>query len=168
MNILEVSHCNQLNGDGLRVVLWVAGCSHHCEQCHNQYSWDPTIGEEYSESVREEIFSDLSQDWCSGITYSGGDPLFVSNREEIIKLAKEIREKFPNKTQWLYTGYSWEEVIKDSTMSQILKYIDVICVGRYEHSLRDVTMQWVGSTNQQVIDVKKRFELIQKLSSENT
>lgn len=164
MNVLDVSHCNQLNGDGLRVVLWVSGCSHKCENCQNSYSWNEELGEKFTNTTKDEIFQELSQDWCSGITYSGGDPLFAINREEIIALAKEIREKFPNKTQWLYTGYTWQEVIEDSTMNEVLKYIDVICVGRYEHALRDVTLEWVGSTNQQVIDVKKRFETISRLS----
>ena len=165
MNTLEVSHCNQINGPGLRVVLWVAGCSHHCEECQNAYSWNPEEGIKFDESIKNEIFSELEKDWCSGITYSGGDPLFESNRKEIIELAKEIREKFPNKTQWLYTGYCWKDIVEDQSMINILKYVDVICDGRYEKSLRNVDLEWVGSSNQHVIDVKKRIETITKLSA---
>lgn len=165
MQVLEVSKCNQLNGPGLRVVLWVAGCSHHCEECQNSYSWNPEQGIKFDDSIKQEIFCELKKDWCAGITYSGGDPMFESNRKEIIELAKEIREKFPNKTQWLYTGYCWKDIVEDQSMIDILKYVDVICDGRYEKSLRDIDLEWVGSSNQHVIDVKKRIETISKLST---
>jgi len=87
-----------VNGDGNRVVLWVAGCSHHCKGCQNAYSWNENAGIEFDQKSKEELFSDLSTDWCAGITYSGGDPMFYDNRETIISLAKEIKEKFPDKT----------------------------------------------------------------------
>jgi len=165
MNILQVTKCDQLNGAGLRVVLWVAGCSHHCEGCQNQYSWNPSSGVPFDGNVKKEIFNELGNDWCSGITYSGGDPLFSENRKEIINLAKEIHEKFPNKTQWLYTGYYWNDIVNDESMIDILKYVDVICDGKYEKALRDVNLEWVGSKNQHVIDVKKRIKTISTLSA---
>ena len=167
MNILQISKCNQLNGPGLRVVLWVAGCSHHCDCCQNEYSWDSNCGVKFDEDAKKEIFSELDNDWCNGITYSGGDPLFKQNRKEIIELAKEIREKYPNKTQWLYTGYCWKDIVDDESMIEILKYVDVICDGRYEKSLRNVDLKWVGSSNQHIIDVKKRISIISNLSKNN-
>jgi len=160
MNYLNITHCDQLNGDGNRVVLWTAGCSHHCKNCQNAYSWDPDIGTKFDDSAKEEIFKDLETDWCAGITYSGGDPMFVGNRETVISLAKEIRERFPDKTQWLYTGYQWHELIEDDTMKDIVKYVDVICDGRFVEELRDVDLHWVGSSNQNVIDVKKRLNIV--------
>lgn len=164
MNILQVTKCDQLNGPGLRVVLWVAGCSHHCDGCQNQYSWNPSAGVSFDENVKKEIFDELEKDWCSGITYSGGDPMFSGNRDEIIKLAKEIRGKFPNKSQWMYTGFSWNEIIEDETMSEILKYVDVVCDGHFEKSLKDVELEWVGSRNQKVIDVRKRIKIVSDLA----
>ena len=164
MNVLQVTKCDQLNGDGLRVVLWVAGCSHHCEDCQNSYSWNPAQGVAFDENIKQEIFTELEKDWCSGITYSGGDPLFIDNRKEIIALAKEIRDVFPIKTQWLYTGYCWKDIVEDESMVNILKYIDVICDGRYEKTLKDIDAHWVGSSNQHVIDVKKRIETISRLT----
>lgn len=163
MNILQITHCDQLNGDGNRVVLWVSGCSHCCKGCQNAYSQDPTLGVKFDDKAKEEIFKDLETDWCAGITFSGGDPLFINNRKEIISLAKEIKEKFPTKTIWLYTGYKWEEIIADESMSEILKYIDILCDGEYIEELRDVELHWVGSKNQNVIDVKKRIEQVSKL-----
>ena len=163
MNILQITHCDQVNGEGNRVVLWVAGCSHHCKGCQNAYSNDPSIGVKFNESIKEELFNDLKENWCAGITFSGGDPLFIDNRKEIIALAKEIKEKFPTKTIWLYTGYTWAEIIDDCTMSDILKYIDILCDGVYIEELRDVDLHWVGSKNQNVIDVKRRIEQVSKL-----
>lgn len=163
MNFLQITHCDQVNGLGNRVVLWVAGCSHCCKGCQNAYSQDPTIGVKFDDKAKEEIFKDLSTDWCAGITFSGGDPLFIDNRKEIIALAKEIKEKFQTKTIWLYTGYTWSEIIADESMSEILKYTDILCDGEYIEELRDVDLHWVGSKNQNVIDVKQRIEQVSKL-----
>ena len=160
MNYLTITHCDQLNGEGNRVVLWTAGCRHHCKNCQNQHSWDPDAGISFDDTAKDEIFKDLSEDWCSGITYSGGDPMHEKNREAIITLAKEIRAKFPAKTQWLYTGYTWAEVLSDPSMSPILRYIDVICDGKYIEELRDIDKHWVGSSNQNVIDVKERISQV--------
>jgi anaerobic ribonucleoside-triphosphate reductase activating protein len=163
MNILQITHCDQLNGEGNRVVLWVAGCSHCCKGCQNAYSQDPSLGVKFDDKAKEEIFKDLNTDWCAGITFSGGDPLFINNRKEIIVLAKEIKEKFPTKTIWLYTGYTWSEILADESMSEVLKFVDVLCDGEYIEELRDVDLYWVGSKNQNVINVKKRIEQVSNL-----
>ena len=163
MNYLTITHCDQVNYKGLRVVLWVAGCSHHCKGCHNQHSWDENAGILFDEAAKEELFKDLQEDWCAGITYSGGDPMFYKNRETIINLAKEIREKFPHKNQCMYTGYTWSQILEDDTMRPILNYIDVVMDGEYVESLRDVDLQWVGSSNQNIIDVKERIARIKQI-----
>lgn len=164
MRYLNITHCDQVNGEGNRVVLWVAGCSHRCRNCQNPFSWDGNGGIEFDDAAKKEIFDDLSTDWCAGITYSGGDPLFSANRSVVISLAKEIRDKFPDKTQWLYTGYQWHEIVEEPTMSEIIKYVDVICDGEYIESLRDIDKHWVGSSNQNVIDVRDRLKRISDLS----
>ena len=97
-----------LNGDGLRVVLWVAGCAHGCKECQNPVTWDPQDGVRFDEEAKKEIFDQLAENYISGITFSGGDPLFPANEAEVTELARTIREKFPEKTIWLYTGYLWE------------------------------------------------------------
>ena len=151
MNYLTITHNDMLNGDGLRVVLWVSGCSLHCEDCQNKYSWNFNEGVLFDERAKEEIFSELKKDYISGITITGGHPLEKQNIEEIEKLCKEIKINFPNKTIWLYTGFIFEEIKNYS----ILKYIDVLIDGRYEKELRDISLKWRGSTNQRVIDVQK-------------
>ena len=101
MQYHNITKDDMLNGDGLRVVLWVAGCTHGCKECQNPVTWDPNGGLLFDERAKEELFEQLEKSYISGITYSGGDPLYVGNREAITALAKEIREKFPEKTQWL-------------------------------------------------------------------
>ena len=138
-----------LNGDALRVVLWVAGCSHCCRECHNPVTWDVNGGLPFTEEEKQEIFRELNKDYISGITFSGGDPLHSANIMDVTELAKEIREKYPKKTIWLYTGALWEEVCKE----EIVRYLDVLVDGEFEADKKDVTLHWKGSSNQRVIDV---------------
>ena len=138
-----------LNGDGLRVVLWVAGCTHHCKDCQNPITWDINGGLEFDEDAKKEIFDELDKSYVSGITFSGGDPLHPANRQAVYELAKEIKEKYPRKTIWLYSGFEWEE-IKDLP---IIPYLDVMVDGRFKVELLDTQLYWKGSSNQRVIDV---------------
>ncbi|PWJ50734.1 ribonucleoside-triphosphate reductase class III activase subunit [Faecalicatena contorta] len=150
MQYHNITKDDMLNGDGLRVVLWVAGCSHGCRECHNPVTWDPDGGLIFDQKAKKELFEQLEKDYISGITYSGGDPLFVSNRACITKLSKEISERFPDKTQWLYTGYEWDE-IKDLS---VMKYLDVVVDGKFEIDQKDTKLHWKGSGNQKVINVQ--------------
>ena len=143
-----------LNGEGLRTVLWVAGCSHNCPQCHNPVTWDINGGLAFDEAAKEELFEELKKDYISGVTFSGGDPLHEKNREEIRKLAEDIREKFPDKTIWLYTGYEWEEICG----IPFLPNIDVIVDGEFKIEEKDNSLHWKGSANQRVIDVKESLK----------
>ena len=151
MRYHNITKDDMLNGDGLRVVLWVAGCNHCCPECQNPVTWDPNGGLPFGEAERKEIFAELDKDYVSGITFSGGDPLHPANITEVTALAREIREKYPDKTIWLYTGFLWED-IKDLPF---LKYVDVLVDGPFVEAEKDVTLHWKGSANQRVIDVKK-------------
>ena len=150
MNYIRVDKFDLLNGDGCRVVLWVSGCNHHCKGCHNPETWNPTAGILFNEQTKMEIFEALNKDYISGITYSGGDPLYPDNIETITTLAKEIREKFPSKDQWLYTGYKYED-IQDK---EILKYINVLVDGPFIEELKDPNLHWRGSSNQRIIKLR--------------
>ena len=155
MRYHNITKDDMLNGDGLRVVLWVAGCSHHCPGCHNPVTWDPEGGLPFDEEAKQEIFAELEKDYVSGITFSGGDPLYESNIQAVTALAKEIRERYPDKTIWLYTGYKWSDVKN----KEIVNYLDVLVDGRFEESLKDNTLHWRGSANQMVIDVKHTMRI---------
>lgn len=139
-----------LNGDGLRVVLWVAGCNHCCKECQNPITWDPDGGLPFDEAAKQEIFEQLDKSYISGITFSGGDPLHPRNRLAVRALMAEIKDKYPDKTIWMYTGDSWESIY-DFPMMQ---YIDVVVDGEFHIEERDVTLLWKGSSNQRVINVK--------------
>ena len=147
MNYMNITHDDMANGVGLRVVLWVAGCSHHCKSCQNPTTWDENAGIIFDDDARNEIFHALGKSYIHGITFSGGDPLFFKNRETITSLAKEIKELFPNKSIWCYTGYEFED-IQDL---EITKYVDVFVVGKFKEELADVNFKWAGSTNQRVM-----------------
>ena len=104
MNYHNITKVDMLNGDGLRVVLWLAGCNHMCKDCQNPETWDECGGIPFDNYAKEELFEELGKDYVSGITFSGGDPLFPKNRDEVLSLLQEIDKKFPNKTIWMYTG----------------------------------------------------------------
>lgn len=167
MRYHNITKVDMLNGEGLRVVLWVSGCSHHCHACQNAMTWDPNDGLVFDEDAKKEIFDELEKEWCSGITLSGGDPLFLGNRLEISKLVKEIREKFPSKTIWLYTGYTWEELLEqmkiDKNLDTILNNIDVLLDGRFVLKLVSEKIHYVGSSNQCIIDVPKSLKKNKKV-----
>lgn len=154
MRYHNITKDDMLNGDGLRVVLWVAGCSHCCKECQNPITWDPNGGLEFDEAAREEIFAELKKDYISGITFSGGDPLHINNAFDVTELAREIKERFPDKTIWLYTGAQWQEI----EHMKILQYLDVLVDGEFQVEKKDVNLHWVGSSNQKVIDVQKTLD----------
>ena len=155
MRYHNITKDDMLNGDGLRVVLWVAGCSHGCRDCQNPITWDPKGGIPFDGDARQEIFEQLQKDYIDGITFSGGEPFHEANVREITGLAREIRSRFPGKTIWLYTGYLWEEI----RGWEIVRYLDVVVDGRFEPQKKDLTLKWKGSYNQRVIDVPKTLEL---------
>ena len=133
---------------------WVSGCSHHCEGCHNAVTWDPEGGLVFDAAAEEELFSLLSRDYISGITFSGGDPLYTGNREEIERLARKVKLEYPEKNIWLYTGYRWEEI----SALPLMQYIDVLVDGKFIADLKDTKLHWKGSFNQRIIDVQKSLQ----------
>lgn len=133
------------------MVLWVSGCGHHCEGCHNPQTWDADSGIPFDAAAEAELFDLLARDYISGITFSGGDPLYPPNRAEIARLARRVKAEYPEKTIWLYTGYRWEEI----SALPLMEDIDVLVDGRFVLALRDVKLHWKGSFNQRIIDVQR-------------
>jgi len=147
----DITKDDMKNGDGLRVVLWVSGCSHRCKACHNPITWEPNDGLLFDEAAKKELYAELAKDYISGITFSGGDPLYESNISEITALSKEIKDLFPDKTIWLYTGYYYDEIKE----LEVLQYVDVLVDGPFILEKKDDKLPWRGSSNQQVIYLKK-------------
>lgn len=167
MRYHNITKADMLNGEGLRVVLWTSGCSHHCHACQNAVTWNAEDGLVFDEKAKEEIITELSHDWCSGLTLSGGDPLLLANRSDILALVKELKEKFPTKTIWCYTGYTWNELMiqkkEDKVLEEILNYIDVLLDGKFELRFALEKLYYVGSSNQCIIDVRKSLEKNEKI-----
>ena len=151
MNYHGIETDSMLNGDGLRVVLWLSGCTHHCKGCQNPQTWDENSGILFDEQAENELFEALKPDYISGLTISGGDGLYPNNRNEITKLVKKCKKLYSNKTIWIYTGFKYEEV-KDL---EIMQYIDVLVDGEFIEELADVNYPYAGSTNQKVIRLHK-------------
>lgn len=154
MRYHNITKDDMLNGDGLRVVLWVAGCSHCCKECHNPVTWDPAGGIPFDEEAKQEIFEQLDKSYISGITFSGGDPLHAANRLDVRNLMAEIKQKYPDKTIWLYTGDIWENIMHYA----IMQYVDVVVDGEFQIEKKDNKLLWKGSSNQRVIDVQKTLK----------
>ena len=153
MRYHDITKDDMKNGDGIRVVLWVAGCNHYCAECQNPITWDPNDGLFFDNKARWEIIDLLKEDYIAGITFSGGDPLYPENRKSITVLINDIREVYGNtKTIWLYTGYNYEEI------APLVTKCDVVVDGPFIKELIDSQYHWAGSTNQRVIDVQKTLK----------
>lgn len=163
MRYHDITKDDMKNGDGLRVVLWLAGCEHHCPGCQNPITWDPDDGLEFDDTAKKEIFDQLDKDYISGITFSGGDPLHPANINGVLELIEEIKQKYPDKTIWLYTGYTWEQLFDSnnkpySKRGEVVQNVDVIVDGMFVQNLLDVNYPWAGSRNQRVILVQKTIK----------
>ena len=177
MNYHTITYPDQNNGDGLRVVLWLSGCSHHCYNCQNPQTWDINSGIPFDESAKEELFRELDKDYISGLTLSGGDPLHEANLDGVLDLVNEIRLSFPNKSIWLYSGYQWEEcqpfnedgLLKPDKFApnlqkilqkryEVISRCNVMVDGRYIDSQRNPSKKWAGSDNQRVINIQESFK----------
>ena len=154
MNYLGIDKSSISNGPGVRVVLWVSGCTLHCKGCQNPESWDFCAGKLFDEEAKQKLFEALNKPYIQGITFSGGHPLEMDNRNKVYQLCKEIKKNFPTKDIWLYTGYTLE----DLQSYTILEYIDVLVDGPYIEEQRDITLKFRGSKNQRLINVKETLK----------
>jgi anaerobic ribonucleoside-triphosphate reductase activating protein len=148
MYISGILEDSVVDGEGVRLTIFISGCNHNCTNCHNKETHSFTYGTEYNDKIKDKIFQKM-YDLYSGITLSGGDPMYSA--KELIPFVKEFISKFPNKNIWLYTGFTWEEIIKDKDMLELAKLCDIIVDGLYDESLKDYTGLFRGSTNQRFI-----------------
>lgn len=171
MNYLKIEKTSINNGPGVRVVLWVAGCSIHCKGCQNPGSWDIKAGKLFNETAKQELFDALNKPYIKGITFSGGNPLELKHLPYIYGLMVDIKMRCPNKDIWLYTGYKLsindfrqpaKRFNNESRIGKyfpmILQYCDVVVDGPYIEEQRDITLPFRGSKNQRLIDVKETLK----------
>lgn len=155
MKYAKIRKMDIANGEGVRVSLFVQGCSFHCKNCFNQETWDFNGGKEFTTSEIQKIIELADKDYIAGLSILGGEPLHNNNVDEVFHIVATFKEKFPNKDIWLWTGFKFEDAIKDSKRKLILCNIDVLIDGQFEEDKKDITLKWRGSSNQRVIDCKK-------------
>ena len=162
MNYCEIKYFDIANGPGIRTSLFVSGCTHHCKGCFNEMAWDFNSGLEYTTEVEGEIISSLSPSFIKGLTILGGEPMEVRNQKGIVGLVKRIKKEMPDKTIWLFSGYTFEELLESTNSRchceytmEILENIDVLVDGKFVLELKDFSLKFRGSSNQRIIDMKR-------------
>ena len=159
MNYAKIKKHDIANGTGVRVSLYVSGCTHHCRNCFNPETWDFSCGEPFTEAVEEEILEALQPSYIRGLTLLGGEPFEPQNRPALIVLAEKVRRKLPEKTIWCYTGYVYEKgllagrVGEEASVRALLELLDVLVDGEFEVEKKELDLHWKGSANQMVINV---------------
>jgi anaerobic ribonucleoside-triphosphate reductase activating protein len=176
MNYGEIKKYDIANGEGVRVSLFVSGCTHHCKGCFNQEAWDFTFGKEFTEKTENEMIEALSPDYINGLTLLGGEPFEKQNQRVLLPFLKKVKQLFPQKSIWCYTGYTFESDLRTESRArcectdEMLGLIDVLVDGEYREGQRDISLPFRGSANQRIIDVKNSLESgtvhIKKLKSE--
>ena len=157
MNYAALKKFDIANGPGVRVSLFVSGCRHHCKNCFNREAWDFDFGKPFTKQTEEEIFAELNKDYIKGLSLLGGEPFEPENRAELTHLLKKVKDKYPQKPVWCYTGFEFEK-LSDQTAREMLSLIDVLVDGKFVEELKSPDLIFRGSSNQRIIDVKKSLE----------
>ena len=153
MNYADIKRVDVANGEGVRVSVFVSGCNHHCKGCFNQCAWDFNYGNKFTEQEMDKVINYLDHDYISGLTLLGGEPL-----------VKKVKEKFPDKNIWCYTGFDFEKDVvgkmakENETTKELLKYLDVVVDGKFEEDKKDLKLKFRGSSNQRIIDVQESLK----------
>ena len=164
MNYADIKRVDVANGEGVRVSVFVSGCNHHCKGCFNQCAWDFNYGKEFTEEEIDKVIKELDHPYVSGLSLLGGEPLEHVNQQGLLPLLRKVKEKFPDKNIWCYSGYTFENDIMGKMYQnweetpEILSYIDVLVDGKFEEDKKDIKLRFRGSSNQRIIDVKKSLK----------
>ena len=160
MNYATIKNCDIANGPGVRVSLFVSGCTHHCKGCFNAIAWDFDYGEPFTQETIDRIIEMLAPEHIKGITLLGGEPFEPENQPAIVALLRQIKAKFPEKSIWAFSGYLFDEDILAGKLGpweitkEYISYIDVLVDGRFEEEKKDLSLRFRGSSNQRIIDVR--------------
>ena len=155
----EIKNCDIANGEGVRVTLFVSGCTNHCKNCFQPQTWAFDYGRPFTVETEEALLQMLAPAYINGLTLLGGEPFEPENQRALLPFLRLVRERLPNKTVWAFTGFTWEELHTDGSYprcevtDELLSLIDVLVDGRFEEELHDISLRFRGSSNQRVIDV---------------
>lgn len=164
MNYCEIKNLDIANGPGLRVSLFVSGCTHHCKGCFNPESWDFNFGQPFTETTEDEILRLLENEHIRGLSLLGGEPFEPQNQAVLVHLLRRVKEKFPHKDIWCYSGYNFEKDMLTGNLGpweiteEMLSYIDVLIDGEFKLELKNPNLRFRGSANQRVINVQESLK----------
>ncbi len=161
MNYADIKKADIANGTGVRVSVFVSGCTHHCKNCFNQEAWDFNYGKEFTQKEIDKVISELNHSYVEGLSLLGGEPLEHKNQQGLLPLLRQVKQKFPDKNIWCYSGYTFEDDIMGKMYKnweetpELLSYIDVLVDGKFEEDKKDIALRFRGSSNQRILDAKK-------------
>lgn len=164
MNYASIKFNDIANGEGIRVSLFVSGCTHHCKNCFNKQAWDFNFGKHFTKQVEDQIIEALKPDYVNGLTLLGGEPMEISNQHGLIEFVKRVKKAYPNKTIWCYTGYLFDKELLENSRAHceitkdLISYFDVMVDGEFIDELKDISLRFKGSSNQRIIDVQKSLK----------
>lgn len=166
MNYATIKWTDIANGEGVRISLFVSGCTHHCKNCFNEEAWDFTYGNPFDEEIEEKILAELGSDYIAGLSLLGGEPFEPLNQKVLLPFVQKLKKRYPNKTVWCYTGYVLDEktgLLRENSKNtectkELISLCDVLVDGAYIEELKDIRLKFRGSSNQRIIDVKKTLE----------
>lgn len=164
MKYADIKTSDIANGQGVRVSVFVSGCNHHCKNCFNREAWDFNYGKDFTEEEVNKVLAELEKPYVSGLSLLGGEPMEYVNQKGLLPLVQKVKEKFPNKSIWCYTGFKYDEDVVDKMCTKweetpkMLSYIDVMVDGKFEEEKKDISLKFRGSSNQRVIDVQKSLK----------
>ena len=157
----EIKNCDIANGEGVRVTLFVSGCTNRCPGCFQPQTWDFQYGEPFTREVEDRLLAMLAPDYINGLTLLGGEPFEPENQQELVKLLRRVKREYPSKDIWSYSGYLYDTDLKEGgraytdVTEEMLSYLDVLVDGPFIEAQKDITLQFRGSKNQRVIKLKK-------------
>lgn len=161
MNYGQIKNCDIANGEGVRVTLFVSGCTNHCDQCFQPETWDFSYGKPFTAETEEELLRLLAPDYITGLTLLGGEPFEPQNQRALLPFVRRVRETYPQKDVWAFSGFTWEELRNDGAhprceiTDDLLALVDVLVDGRFIAALKDISLRFRGSSNQRIIDVPR-------------
>lgn len=164
MHYAKIKKCDVANGPGVRTSLFVSGCTHHCKNCFNKEAWDFNYGNEFSETTVNEILDSLKPDYISGLSLLGGEPMEIANQGDLLKLVRRVKQVYPDKTIWCYSGYTFDtqivtgKVYNGEITEELISYIDYLVDGEFVDELRNPSLKFRGSSNQRIINVKESIK----------